>query len=150
MNLDQLTRTREHMQKIGKEWSIELEGALDLGIVSGTHRSDILISQGSKKKKYVNVEIKKYRSAVTDAFKARSWDAMALRKSYQDNIRNVLVYYYRKGQPSTISIERARQLSAEWDCFIGINVECEGLWERPVKAVEEILASWDVGSGDIQ
>jgi hypothetical protein len=127
---------------------VELEGALDLGTVGGTHRSDILISQGSKK--LLNVEIKKYGSAVTDAFKARSWDAIALRRTYKEHIKQMLVYYYRRGTPSTISIERARQLSVDWDVFIGIDVDREGLWDRPVKEVEKVLSLWDGGSGNIQ
>ena len=62
------------------------------------------------------------------------------------NLLNVLVYFYLKGQKSTLSIDRARELSHCQDSFIGIDVERDMLWHEPFGEIENILASWNSGS----
>jgi hypothetical protein len=125
----------------GQGWA-EMEGELQLGRVTGTHKADILITNGSKS---IAIEIKKFGSAVTDVFKARAFDAYHTKESLGNNLRNVLVYFYLKGQPSTLSIERARELSHWQDSFIGIDVERDKLWQEPVRTIESILANWNGG-----
>ena len=120
----------------------EMEGELQLGRVSGTHKTDILITNGSK---LIAIEIKKFGSAVTDVFKARAFDAYHTKESMGNNLCNVLVYFYMKGQSSTLSIERARELSHWQDSFIGIDVERDELWHEPIRTIENILANWNGG-----
>ena len=55
----------------------------------------------------------------------------------------MLVYFYLKGQKSTLSIDRARELSHCQDSFIGIDGERDMLWHEPVREIENILASWN-------
>ena len=127
--------------RYGQGWA-EKEGESQLGRVSGTHKADILITNGPR---FINIEIKKFRSAVTDVFKARAFDAYHMKDALGDNLRNVLVYFYMKGQQSTLSIERAKELSHWQDSFIGIDVQQDELWHEPVREIENILASWNGG-----
>ena len=131
--------------RYGPGWA-EMEGELQLGRVSGTHKADILITNGTQK--LLAIEIKKFGSSVTDVFKSRSYDAYHTKLAYGERLDNVLVYFHKQKTKSTISIERAKALSYWYDFFIGIDVEVERdeLWHEPVKTIETILASWNSGS----
>ena len=97
--------------------SIVPEGQLSYtlpGGVSISHASDILIttSQG----KLISIELK-FKSAVTDQFKCRAYDAIHIKREYGDKISNVMIFVKSK---SGVSIKQARILSYPFDIFIGL------------------------------
>ena len=101
-----------------------------------SHNSDILITHPASKR-YVSIEIK-YKSAVTDQFKCRSYDAFHLKKEYGESIWTVMLFV-RAGKG--VSIRQAQRLSHWFDCFIGLNVQnADGeLADRLVAEIEGYL-----------
>ena len=82
-----------------------------------THKTDLLLSIFNPQVHWtpiLNVEIK-YKSSVTDAFKARAYDQINLKRGYPD-IRGVLAYV--KPQNSGISFEQCKQICGCFDCFV--------------------------------
>jgi hypothetical protein len=67
----------------------------------------------------LNVEIK-FRSAVTDAFKARAYDQIHLKRAYP-HLLGVLAY--AKPQHSGISFDQARQVCNAFDFFVFVREE---------------------------
>jgi len=101
------------------------------GVLSLSHKSDLLLSVFSKKMRLcpvLNVEIK-YRSCVSDAFKARAYDQMHLRRCYS-SLLGLLVFV--KPRTGGISIRRARLISYPFDRFWTINegdLSKESAWD---------------------
>ena len=96
---------------------LESEGAVRYGLPSGrclSHASDILVTRPGSDKQ-VSIEIK-YRSAVTDQFKARAYDAAHMKRTHGDKILTVLLFAKSN---TGISIDHARAISYEFDCFYG-------------------------------
>ncbi|MDR0551769.1 MAG: hypothetical protein LBG72_07095 [Spirochaetaceae bacterium] len=95
------------------------EGSLDYTLPNDktlSHKSDILICRTDKR--YVSIEVK-YRSAVTDQFKCRSFDMLHLKQKYGANILGVLIFLKSTGKG--ISVEQARDISYPFDVFWGKN-----------------------------
>ena len=98
---------------------VEAEGTVRYRLPDGTilrHASDILIS-GPGLGKRVSIELK-YKSAVTDQFKCRSYDAAHIKEQHGTDILTIMVFA-RAG--SGISIERARSICHPFDRFYGDN-----------------------------
>jgi len=101
------------------------------------HTSDILIVN-EEKKKYISIEIK-YRSAVTDQFKCRSYDMIHLKESYKDDLLGIMVYIKSK---TGIRIEHARSICYPFDYFFGIPSESRHIptaWDKLTLAIVEFL-----------
>ena len=101
---------------------VESEGPIYYYLPCGkkaTHKSDILVSQEASPKR-VSVEIK-YKSAVTDQFKCRAYDAMHMKKEHADQILTVMVFAKTS---SGISLERARAICYPFDRFFGDRAVC--------------------------
>ena len=95
----------------------EAEGTVTYRLPDGTslsHASDILISMPGSAKR-VSIELK-YKSAVTDQFKCRSYDAAHIKELHGKDILTIMVFA-RAG--SGISIERARSICHPFDRFYG-------------------------------
>ena len=96
---------------------LEPEGAIQYRVPSGrsmSHKSDILASRiGSVRQ--VSIEIK-YRSAVTDQFKARAYDAAHMKREHGGAVLTALLY---AKADTGISIDRARDICYEFDRFYG-------------------------------
>lgn len=98
---------------------VEAEGTVTYRLPDGTmlgHASDILISRQGVEKQ-VSIELK-YKSAVTDQFKCRSYDAAHMKEQHGEAILTIMVFA-RAG--SGISIERARSICHPFDRFYGDN-----------------------------
>lgn len=98
------------------EAEINLNYELPNGVVLG-HRSDILISD-AKRKKYISIELK-YKSAVTDQFKCRSYDIQHMKDHYKESLLGVMLFVKTS---QGISIERARAICYAFDEFYGVLV----------------------------
>ena len=99
------------------EIRLESEGSVQYSLPSGrtmSHASDILATKAGSAKR-VSIEIK-YRSAVTDQFKARAYDAAHMKRTHGDSILTVLVF---AKSDTGISIDRARDIGYEFDRFYG-------------------------------
>lgn len=97
------------------------EGVVDYQLPSGrlvSHKSDILVS-ASGSTKLVSIEVK-YKSAVTDQFKARAYDARHMKREHGGSILTVLLFA-KAG--TGISVDRARDFSYEFDRFYGDGVQ---------------------------
>lgn len=98
---------------------VEAEGSVTYRLPDGTmlrHASDILI-HGPGAERQVSIELK-YKSAVTDQFKCRSYDAAHMKEQHGEAILTIMVFA-RAG--SGISIERARSICHAFDRFYGDN-----------------------------
>lgn len=98
---------------------VQAEGVVSYQLPDGTllrHASDILISRPDLEKQ-VSIELK-YKSAVTDQFKCRSYDAAHIKQQHAGDILTIMVFA-RAG--SGISIERARSICHPFDRFYGDN-----------------------------
>ena len=87
-----------------------------------SHKCDRVLSIWEQKLHYVpilNVEIK-FRSSVTDAFKARSYDQIHLKRAYP-HLLGVLAY--AKPQHSGISFDQARRVCNAFDFFVFVREE---------------------------
>ena len=78
------------------------------------HASDILITTPDSEKQ-ISIEIK-YRSAVTDQFKCRAYDALHMKQQHRDEILTVMLF---ARADSGIGIERARSICHPFDRFYG-------------------------------
>lgn len=95
----------------------EPEGSVSYRLPDGTeldHRWDILVSRPGSAKQ-VSIEIK-YKSAVTDQFKCRSYDAVHTKKDHGEYILTVMIFARAN---SGISIDRARSICHPFDRFYG-------------------------------
>ena len=93
----------------------EAEGTTTYRVPDGTvlrHASDILISKPGSVKQ-VSVEVK-YKSAVTDQFKSRAYDAAHMKEQHGQNILTIMVFARAN---VGISIERARSICHPFDRF---------------------------------
>ena len=96
---------------------LEPEGSIQYCLPSGrtmSHASDILAARTDSAKR-VSIEIK-YKSAVTDQFKARVYDAVHMKQAHGDTILTVLLF---AKSDTGISIDRARDICYEFDRFYG-------------------------------
>ncbi|MCW4048848.1 MAG: hypothetical protein NWE89_03840 [Candidatus Bathyarchaeota archaeon] len=92
------------------------EGTLDYDLPNGTilsHRNDILVSGPDRS---IAIEIK-HRSAVTDQFKTRSYDALHIKKSNPTTVQIMLYVRDRLG----ISPSHAESICYPFDHFIHID-----------------------------
>ena len=93
----------------------EAEGTTRYRLPDGTvlrHASDILISKPGSEKQ-VSVELK-YKSAVTDQFKSRAYDAAHMKEQHGQNILTIMVFARAN---AGISIEHARSICHPFDRF---------------------------------
>lgn len=115
------------------------EGRLPYKLPDGStihHASDILIT--TETGKLISIELK-YKSAVTDQFKCRAYDAMHMKKEYRDGIVGIMLFVKSK---SGVSIEQARRLSYPFDLFIGLKeseIGNPGFVDQLVSAVSKQL-----------
>jgi len=101
------------------------------------HTSDILI-RNEEKGRYVSIEIK-HRSAVTDQFKARSYDVIHFKKSYEDNLLGIMVYVK---STTGLSMKHAKSICYSFDHFFGIPSESRYTptsWDGLISTVVEFL-----------
>jgi hypothetical protein len=77
-----------------------------------THAADILVS-AQNSARHVSIEVK-YRSAVTDQFKCRSYDAMHAKATHGGSVLTVMLYAMTG---TGISRERARSICYPFDRF---------------------------------
>lgn len=104
------------------EQDIELvpEGRLPYTLPNGHtlyHASDIL-AQRNDGEKYVSIELK-YKSAVTDQFKCRSYDAMHMKNEYSHRMLCVMLFVKSN---AGVSIGQAEKICYPFDRFIGVPV----------------------------
>ena len=98
----------------------EVEGKMQYCLPSGrclSHACDILVTLPGKK--YLGIEIK-FRSAVSDQFKCRSFDIMNIKKNLGGNFFAVMVYAHAPG--GGIGLDLARDYCHPYDLFIGREV----------------------------
>ena len=96
---------------------IEAEGRVQYRVPSGqefSHASDILVSVPTSARR-VSIELK-FRSAVTDQFKCRAYDAIQMKQQHGDALLVAMLYAKTK---SGISVERARSICYSYDRFYG-------------------------------
>ena len=111
------------------------QGMLPYSLPSGfslSHTSDILISLPVDA--YLSLELK-FLSAVTDQFKARSYDMVHLKNTHGRRLVGVMVYVHSPGVG--ISINRAREICYPFDHFVGLNskdMQSQNFW-KPVTEV---------------
>jgi len=116
------------------------EGRLSY-LIAGTeisHATDILISS-NEKERHVSIEIK-YRSAVTDQFKCRSYDMIHLKKEYGDKLFGVMVYV--KSPEAGISVERAKAICYPFDYFFSVtasSINIASSWDDLVARILDFL-----------
>jgi hypothetical protein len=120
-----------------KNITLTKEGLLEYSLPNNkilTHKSDIQIN--SCKNKMVSIEIK-FRSAVTDQFKCRSYDMYHLKNSYGENLLGILIFVKSKGHG--ISIEQAKNICYIFDYFIGIledDIEENNLFSQIIEKIK--------------
>ena len=115
-------RILAQLQQALADLVVEPEGPVYYRLPCGTeatHKSDILISEEASPKR-VSVEIK-YKSATTDQFKCRAYDAMHMKKEHADQILTVMVFARTN---SGISLKRARAICYPFDRFFGDRAVC--------------------------
>ncbi len=117
---------------------LHTEGGLEYPVApecSLSHKSDMMLdvhTSGPLFTPVLNVEIK-FRSSVTDAFKARAYDQIHLKKAYPFLV-GILVYI--KPRRGGISFEQAKNISYPFDAFVFINegkVEEREEWDTLLK-----------------
>ena len=81
------------------------------------HASDILAHRNGGEK-YVSIELK-YKSAVTDQFKCRSYDAMHMKREYSNRMLCVMLFVKAN---AGVSIGQAEKICHPFDRFIGVPV----------------------------
>ena len=117
--------------------SIVPEGQLSYALPDGAtirHASDILIT--TDQGKLISIELK-FKSAVTDQFKCRAYDAIHMKQEYGDKIVNILIFVKSK---SGVSIKQAQRISYPVDIFIGLQESDIGSEEFASKVVGKISA----------
>ncbi len=105
-----------------------------------SHASDILISSDERGRS-VSIEIK-HRSAVTDQFKARSYDMIHLKEQYGDDLLGVMVYVKSPG--TGISADRAEAICYPFDYFMSVkasSIKITSSWDDLVARILEFLRS---------
>lgn len=110
-----LALLREHL--CDTDCLIEAEGRVLYRVPSGQefgHASDILVSTPASAKR-VSIELK-FKSAVTDQFKCRAYDAIHMKQQHGDALLVAMLY---AKTDSGISIERARSICYSYDRFYG-------------------------------
>jgi hypothetical protein len=112
-----LNLLRQRLQEIS-ELEIRAEGTLLYTLPDGKqlrHASDILITHGPSGK-HLSIELK-YRSAVTDQFKCRAYDAWHMKKEHGDDVRTIMLY---AKSTTGLSIAQAERICYPFDLFIGL------------------------------
>lgn len=109
-------------RKLIEEKDIELvpEGRLPYTLPDGHtlyHASDIL-ARRTDGQKYVSIEVK-YKSAVTDQFKCRSYDAQHMKQEYGNRMLCIMLFVKTK---AGISIGQAQKICHPFDRFIGVPI----------------------------
>jgi hypothetical protein len=126
-------------------FELEREAELSYGLASGEllrHKCDLVLSIRNPKLSLppiLNIELK-FRSPVSDAFKARAYDQQHLKRAYP-YLFGLLAYV--KPARSGISFEQARRIAYSFDVFVFVR-EAElsqtGVWEPLIKLVENRMA----------
>ena len=129
------------MNLVGEQ-GIELipEGRLPYTLPNGHtlhHASDIL-AQRNGGEKYVSIELK-YKSAVTDQFKCRSYDAMHMKNEYSSRMLCVMLFVKSN---AGVSIGQAEEICHPFDRFIGVPVAeigDSGIWKGLADEISTFL-----------
>lgn len=130
-----------------------VEGTVSYELPDGTrldHKSDIQIEYDSSggsspQRRYVAIEVK-HASAVTDQFKARSFDMIHMKQTLGSQLHGIIVFG-RIG--SGIQLRRAQAICYPFDEFIGVDLSkgdmatqlselCGRLAERVEAALDEV------------
>ena len=104
--------------------------------ISMTH-SDIL-AQRNGGEKYVSIELK-YKSAVTDQFKCRSYDAMHMKNEYSSRMLCVMLFVKSN---AGVSIGQAEKICHPFDRFIGVpvaDIGDSGIWKGLADEISTFL-----------
>lgn len=115
------------------------EGRLSYQLPNGHtlfHASDILAQTDVKK--YVSIELK-YKSAVTDQFKCRAFDAIHMKKEYDNNILCIMVFVKTS---AGISIHQAQKISYPFDQFFAIpasEIDTTNVWNELSDSISTFL-----------
>lgn len=123
-------------KEVGLPYSVGGDGTL-------SHKSDLLLSIMNNKMHLtpvMNVEIK-FRSCVSDAFKARAYDQMHLKQAYP-RLLGLLVFV--KPKRSGISPGRARLIAYPFDLFFTAKeqeLSTQETWESLYKVFEDRMRS---------
>jgi hypothetical protein len=103
---------------LNQKLNIQKDGKLKYLLPNGygmSHKCDILLSRENRN---INIEVK-FKSAVTDQFKARAFDAMYLKNTLKNNVYNIMVFV--KSKNKGIGIENAKNICFIYEKFFGIN-----------------------------
>lgn len=98
--------------------AIHPEGVLAYALPDGSkinHASDVLVIHMPSRRK-VSIELK-YKSAVTDQFKCRAYDAFHMKQEFGNDIHTIMLFVKTK---SGVSIVQAQRLAYTFDSFIGV------------------------------
>jgi hypothetical protein len=113
-------------RRFSPKWTIQIDGKLPYSLPGGTrisHKNDILLSSGDR---HVSIEVK-FRSSVTDQFKARSFDAFHLKQEYSEKILVVMVFVKAD---TGLSLAGAKSICHWFDGFFGYRFsEIQSGWE---------------------
>jgi hypothetical protein len=113
-------------RRFSPAWTVQIDGKLSYSLPGGTsisHKNDILLSTNGR---HVSVEVK-FRSAVTDQFKARSFDAFHLKREYAERILVVMVFVRAE---RGLSLAGAKSICHWFDVFFGYKFsEMQSEWE---------------------
>ena len=121
----------------------QIEGSLTYLLASGhkiSHRNDILLTHGSKQCFAIEC---KFLSAVSDQFKARSYDMLQLKRELGRNVVGIMVYVHLPGPG--LSLETARAFCYPFDHFLGFDLrrpeEFAALqWHQLADIIESAIA----------
>lgn len=96
---------------------------------------------------HISIEVK-FRSSVTDQFKARSFDAFHLKKEYGKKILTILVYVKAE---RGLSIQKANEISHWFDVFYSYQfsqIETEWGISELIQAIENFERKGLLSSAD--
>ena len=130
--------TRFELNEAIGEGNCSAEAPLEYTLPNGrrlTHKSDLLFSLA--RESYISVELK-CLSAVTDQFKARTYDMLHMKQTYGEKLRGIMVYVHVPG--NGISLQQARAISYSFDHFVPVetrDLADVGSWLPPILSVLE-------------
>lgn len=101
-----------------------------------SHASDILAYTDDKK--YVSIEVK-YKSAVTDQFKCRTFDIIHMKNKFTDNILSIMIFVKTS---AGVSIGQAQKICYAFDHFFGIpasEIDTTNAWNELADSISTFL-----------
>lgn len=107
-----------------QDLAIHPEGVLAYALPDGSkinHASDVLVIHTPSSRKF-SIELK-YKSAVTDQFKCRAYDALHMKREFGNEIHTMMLFVKAK---SGVSIAQAQRLAYTFDSFIGVQASSFG------------------------